>query len=376
MEKWAISAWMIDRREPWTSEEKKECFSSNIRVFQWGALKWVGMIRNSLAKDPKERKILVIDEDADSREIILEPLRWEHYDVRGVSSAEEAQKLMETWVPNIIILDWMIPGVSGIQVLQNVQQQHPHVSCIFISGNSSTESIIEALDSGADDYIVKPFVPLELLARIRTHFRIRDLHAQLLFANERLKELVDIDDLTGLYNMRSLYQRLEFELERGKRFGREVCVIMMDMDYFKTVNDGHDHLFGSFVLSEVGKIIKANTRNIDIPARYGGDEFLVVLMEVDQHGALQFCERLRKAIENRTFCNGNDSINLTTSLGFAITTPGEHITARELVRRADHALYESKYAGRNQTKFYTPETDKVRQLRPKPTPVRKKTAGE
>jgi len=333
------------------------------------------MVRDGAVKDLKERKILVIDDDSDSREIILEPLRWEHFDARGVASGAEALQLMETWVPNIIVLDWMVPGISGIQILQTVQAQHPHVSCIFISGNSSTESIIEALDSGADDYIIKPFVPLELLARIRTHFRIRDLHAQLLFANGRLKELVDTDDLTGLYNMRSLYQRLEFELERGKRFGRDVCVIMMDMDYFKTVNDGHDHLFGSYVLSEVGKIVKANTRNIDIPARYGGDEFLVVLMEVDQRGALLFCERLRKAIESRTFVSGSDSINLTTSLGFAITIPGENIPARELVRRADHALYESKHAGRNQTTFYTPETDKVRQLRPKPTPPRKKVVG-
>jgi len=334
------------------------------------------MVRESATKDPRERKILVIDDDADSRDIILEPLRWEHYDARGVASGQEALSLMETWVPNIIILDWMIPGLSGLQILQTVRSQHPHVSCIFISGNSSTESIIEALDSGSDDYIIKPFVPLELLARIRTHFRIRDLHSQLLFANERLKELVDTDDLTGLYNMRSLYQRLDFELERGKRFGRDVCVAMMDMDYFKTVNDGHDHLFGSYVLSEVGKIIKINTRNIDIPARYGGDEFLVVLMEVDYRGAMLFCERLRKAVESRVFTSGEDTIQLTLSLGFAITVPGENITARELVRRADHALYEAKHAGRNQTRFYTPETDKVRELRPKPVMPRKKVSGE
>ncbi|HEY8269886.1 MAG TPA: diguanylate cyclase [Pseudobdellovibrionaceae bacterium] len=333
------------------------------------------MVRDNLVKSPKERKILVIDDDADSREIILEPLRWEHFDARGVSSGIEALKLMETWVPNIIILDWMIPGISGLQILQTLRAHYPHVSCIFISGNSSTESIIEALDSGSDDYIIKPFVPLELLARIRTHFRIRDLHSQLLLANERLKELVDTDDLTGLFNMRSFYQRLDFELERGKRFGRDVCVVMMDMDYFKTVNDGHDHLFGSYVLSEVGKVIRINTRNIDIPARYGGDEFLVVLMEVDYRGAMHFCERLRNAIAERTFVSGNDSINLTLSLGFAITVQGEDISARELVRRADHALYEAKYAGRNQTRFYTAETDKVRELRPKPVPPTKKPAA-
>lgn len=325
------------------------------------------MVRDFSHKNPKERKILVIDSDPDSREIILEPLRWEQYEAKGVSSGEEAMQLIaDAWIPNVVILDAAIPTISGLQVVHAIRSKYPHVSCLYISSNNSTEAIIEALDSGSDDYIIKPFVPLELLARIRTHFRIRDLHAELLSANQRLVELVDTDDLTGLFNMRSLYQRLEFEMERGKRFGRDVCVIMMDMDYFKTVNDGHDHLFGSFVLSEIGKLIKANTRNIDIPARYGGDEFLVVLTEVENRGAMLFCERLRKSIENHTFVNGEDSIKLTISLGFAITAPGENITATELVRRADHALYEAKHSGRNQTRFYTDETSKIRQLRPKP----------
>lgn len=334
------------------------------------------MVRDVSKKNPRERKILVIDNDPDSREIILQPLRWEHYEARGVSSGEEALTLLsEGWIPCVIILDWMLPGVTGAQLLQVVRAKYPHISCLFISGNNSTESIIEALDSGSDDYIIKPFVPLELLARIRTHFRIRDLHADLMYANQKLVELVDTDDLTGLFNMRSLYQRLEFEIERGKRFGRDVCVIMMDMDYFKTVNDGHDHLFGSYVLSEIGKLIKANTRNIDIPARYGGDEFLVVLTEVDNRGAMLFCERLRKSIENHTFVSGEDSIKLTISLGFAITTPGENISATELVRRADHALYEAKQGGRNQTRFYTDQTSRIRQLRPKPALSRKKAAS-
>nr|BFD58210.1 diguanylate cyclase [Bdellovibrio sp. CKG001]BFD61640.1 diguanylate cyclase [Bdellovibrio sp. HM001]BFD65441.1 diguanylate cyclase [Bdellovibrio sp. HAGR004] len=326
-------------------------------------------------KQPKSRRILVIDDDKDSLEILLEPLRWEGYDARGVTTEAEAHKLIESWIPHIVILDWMAPSMAGLRVLKSVRERLSHVSCVFVSENSSTEAIIEALDSGADDYIVKPFVPLELLARIRSQLRIRDLHEQLLFANEKLKELVDTDDLTGLYNMRSLYQRLDFELERGRRFHRDVCVVMMDMDYFKTVNDGHDHLFGSYVLSEVGKIIRANTRNIDIPARYGGDEFLMVLTETNHAGAMYFCERLRENIEKTTFRNGEDSMKLTASLGFAITVPGENISARELVRRADHALYESKRAGRNRVAFYKPETAPVVELKSAAAMKRRKAAG-
>ncbi|WP_413586157.1 diguanylate cyclase [Bdellovibrio sp. HCB274] len=325
-------------------------------------------------KHPKSRRILVIDDDPDSLEILLEPLRWEGYDARGVTTEVEAHKLIESWIPHVVILDWMAQSMAGLRVLRTIRERLSHVSCVFVSENSHTEAIIEALDSGADDYIVKPFVPLELLARIRSQLRIRDLHEQLLFANEKLKEMVDTDDLTSLYNMRSLYQRLDFEMERAKRFGRDVCVVMMDMDYFKTVNDGHDHLFGSFVLSEVGKIIRACTRNIDIPARYGGDEFLVVLTETNHEGAMHFCERLRENIEKTTFKNGDDSIKLTASLGFAITVPGESISAKELVRRADHALYDAKRRGRNQVCHYHPEENKVVEILP-PALGRKKSAS-
>lgn len=325
-------------------------------------------------KQPKSRRILVIDNDKDSLEIILEPLRWEGYDARGVTSEAEAHRLVDTWVPHVVILDWMTPSMAGLKILRTVRDRLTHVSCVFVSENSSTEAIIEALDSGADDYIVKPFVPLELLARIRSQLRIRDLHEQLLFANEKLKELVDTDDLTGLYNMRSLYQRLDFEMERGRRFQRDVCVVMMDMDYFKTVNDGHDHLFGSYVLSEVGKIIRENTRNVDIPARYGGDEFLVVLTETNHEGTLQFCERLRSTIQKKTFTNGDDSIKLTASIGFAITVPGENITAKELVRRADHALYDAKRGGRNQVCWYKPDVASVVDLK-SAVQNRRKAAG-
>jgi two-component system cell cycle response regulator len=297
------------------------------------------------------RRILVIDQDEQSLGILLEPLRWEGYDSKSDTSLKSALKVARTWQPHIVIMDTPINN-EALKALEIFKRKLPHTSILLISDDSKTESIIAGLDSGADDYIIKPFVPLELLARIRTQLRIRDLSQQLILVNERLKELVDTDDLTGLFNMRSLYQKLEFEIERGKRFHRGVCVIMMDMDCFKSVNDGHDHLFGSYVISEVGKIIKECTRNVDIPARYGGDEFLMVITEVNYEGALHFCERLRKTIENTVFRNGNDSIKLTASIGFAITKPGESVSAKEIVRRADNALYHAKRTGRNRVSSY------------------------
>lgn len=302
--------------------------------------------------EPKDRRILVVDDDSDSLEIIAEALSWEGYQVRKAQSGAEGVDQISTWLPHLVVLDVNMPGMDGVATLAGLRSQQQYVSVMFISGNTNTEAVVAGLDAGADDYIPKPFDPLELLARVRTQLRIKDLNDQLRDANEKLKELVDIDDLTGLFNMRSLYQRLERELNRASRFNRQVCVVMMDMDYFKSVNDGHDHLFGSFVLSEVGKIIRNNIRSIDIGARYGGDEFLMVLTETNREGAYNFCERLRKSIGEYHFASGKDEIDLTTSIGFAITAAGDGSTdARSLVRAADVALYEAKRAGRNCVRF-------------------------
>ena len=307
---------------------------------------------------PKDRRILVVDDDPDSLEIIAEALSWEGYDVNKSQSGSGGVELINSWKPHLVILDVNMPGMDGITTLSGLRSQEQYVSVMFISGNVNTEAVVAGLDSGADDYIPKPFDPLELLARVRTQLRIKDLNDQLRAANEKLKELVDIDDLTGLFNMRSLYQRLEHELDRARRFDRQVCVVMMDMDFFKSVNDGHDHLFGSFVLSEVGKIIRSNIRSIDIGARYGGDEFLMVLTETNKEGANNFCERLRKSIKEYHFVSGNDEIDLTASVGFAITQPGDSTTdGRSLVRAADAALYDAKRSGRNCVRYKELETD-------------------
>ena len=301
---------------------------------------------------PQERKLLIVDDDPDCLEIISEALRWEGYQISTARSGHEALEKLQAESHDLVVLDVNMPGMNGIQTVKGLRRRHNYVSVLFISGNNSSEAVIEGLDAGADDYIAKPFDPLEMLARVRTQLRIKDLNDQLRAANEKLKELVDIDDLTGLFNMRSLYQRLEFEMGRARRFNRQVCVVMMDMDFFKSVNDGHDHLFGSFVLTEVGAIVKKTIRNIDIGARYGGDEFLIVLTEVNKDGALIFCERLRKAISTKLFKSGEDEIHLTASLGFAITSPEDKgLEPRSLVRSADNALYQAKRAGRNCVRF-------------------------
>lgn len=301
----------------------------------------------------KSRRILLIDDDETSRALVAKALEYEGYQVAEAPNGADGLQRIADWKPHLILLDVNMPGLNGLETLSRLRVMNDYVSVIFVSGNSKTEDIMRGLDGGADDYITKPFEVLELLARVRSQLRIKVVHDSLKKANDRLKELIDIDDLTGLFNMRSLYKKLDFELDRARRYNRSVCAIMMDLDKFKRVNDQNDHLFGSFVLGEVGMIIRENIRKVDFAARYGGDEFLVVLTEIALDGAETFANRLRQRIEKHTFKNDLHHIDLTASLGLALVNPTEHeVDARSLVRSADRALYQAKANGRNRVEVF------------------------
>lgn len=312
------------------------------------------------------RKILSVDDDPESLKILRKALEWDGYQVETAASGEEAIRKINEWGPHLVLLDVNMPGLNGLQTLQYLRNCPEYVSTIFVSGESDTEAVVRGLDAGADDYICKPYEPVELLARIRCHLRIKDIRDELRRANARLKELVDRDDLTGLFNMRSLYKKLDLEIDRAARYERQVAVIMMDMDHFKSVNDDADHLFGSFVLSEVGKIIRENMRKVDFAARYGGDEFLIVLTEINLQGALTFANRLKDVISGYDFKTELHSKKLTTSLGLAISSAGDQtIDARNLVRLADTALYQSKDLGRNRIEYFDLAEEEGRHAAPR-----------
>lgn len=301
----------------------------------------------------QQRRILVVDDDASSREIVSKALEYEGYQTRQCENGHEGLKVLHEWSPHLVLLDVNMPGLNGLETLARLRVRDEYVSVIFVSADCQRDDVIRGLDAGADDYVCKPFDVMELMSRVRSQLRIKDLNDSLKRANDRLKELVDIDDLTGLFNMRSLYKRLDFELDRARRYNRSVSAIMMDLDHFKKVNDRHDHLFGSYVLAEVGKIIRANIRKVDFAARYGGDEFLVVLAEINLEGAKTFANRLRTRIAETTFKSDNFSIQLSASLGLALVNPTEvTVDARALVRFADRALYKAKENGRNRVEIY------------------------
>lgn len=305
---------------------------------------------------PTRRRVLIVDDDDVARRLVGKALEFEHYEVEQAASGLEGLRKLDEFRPHLVLLDVNMPGLNGLETLAKLREKDEYTSVVFVSANGKTGDVVAGLEAGADDYVRKPFQVLELLGRVRAQLRIKDLHDSLKKANERLNELIDIDDLTGLFNMRSLYKKLDYELERARRFDRSIGVIMMDLDHFKSVNDRHDHLFGSYVISQVGGVIRDTMRKVDFAARYGGDEYLIALTETNAAGARIFAERLREAIAESTFSNDGHTVKVTASLGLAVAEP-EHLTidARQLVRFADRALYEAKAAGRNRVEVVTVE---------------------
>ena len=293
-------------------------------------------------------KILLVDDDIDNLRFIQRLLEAEGYEVKTANSGQKGLDALDKYRPDLVLLDMNMPGMNGLKTIDLLKRKENTAAVVFVTANSKTPDVVKGLDAGALDYIVKPFSGLEFLARVRAQLRVKSLQDKLREANKKLQGLVEIDDLTGLYNMRSIYEKLDQEIERSRRHGLGLAAIMLDMDNFKNVNDSHDHLFGSHVLTEMGFLIKQNIRNHDFAARYGGDEFLICLTQMTSHGAREFCERLRKIIELHLFKSQSDEMKLTASMGCAVIVDGRSLMdGRSLVRHADHRLYQSKEGGRN-----------------------------
>lgn len=300
----------------------------------------------------KLKRILIVDDDSDNGQLLQEALSSENWQVAFVTSGLDAIEKCNQWSPDLILMDYDMPGLSGLETMTRIRGQHPGTDVLFISANASPQIVSQTLETGADDYLRKPFSMIELFSRVRVRFRLRDLRAQLTEANEKLYELSVKDDLTGLSNMRAIYQKVKELLERCDAEKQVAVGAMIDMDHFKRVNDEHDHLFGSFVLSEMGKILRARVREDEIGARYGGDEFLIVLSGRTDFDVIKRLQELRESVEKYEFVDGADSIRMTISVGAVKYFSKLEISSKEFVRLADHALYEAKKTGRNKIAMF------------------------
>jgi two-component system cell cycle response regulator len=299
-------------------------------------------------------KILAADDDPVWLRMIEAMIREWGDEVIAVRDGDEAWKvLLGPDRPSLAILDWMMPGIDGLELCRRVRHdmEAPYIYVLLLTAKDTKADLIQAFDAGADDYIRKPFDPDELRARLRAAGRIMDLQSALLMAQGELRQQANHDSLTGLLNRGAILEILDRELARAKREDMSVGILLADVDHFKRVNDTYGHAAGDEALKHVGRRLQGAVRTYDLVGRYGGEELLVVLPQCDDVSVMRVAERSREAIA-ATPC-GSDNVSVTISIGAATSRSLGTFDAATLVRAADAALYRAKHAGRNRSERAT-----------------------
>ncbi len=266
--------------------------------------------------------------------------------VTGTSS-RQLKHTLGTREPELILLSIDDAEDPLEKRLNDLQASWPDTPVVTVTEEDRKTTIIRALQAGAVDYLIAPFVEEELVRRVETHLRLHHALQQLQDANRRLQELSVTDALTGLFNRGFFTQSLKAEVKKLSRRNDWLSCILMDIDHFKQVNDRFGHLAGDAVLMQLAAILKELPRETDIAARYGGEEFVLLLPQTDIDGAQILAERLRTRVEQTSFEHGDLTIPITISCG--VHGIQNFLEGPNLLKYADEALYHAKESGRNRT---------------------------
>lgn len=299
-------------------------------------------------------RVLVVDDDPLTLHMVVYRLRQWGHDVVSANDGDSAWELIETDpAPNVAIMDWMMPGMSGLELCTRIRKRVdvPYVYIILLTGRNNPEDLIAGLDAGADDYLTKPFHLGELDARLRAGKRIVDLQNDLISTRETLRIQAMQDPLTQILNHGAILDALLREVDRAHRQHQPVSVILGDLDGFKIVNDTYGHIVGDQILIEVAERMRRCLRSYDSLGRYGGEEFLLVLPNSDADQALGLAERIRLAISNVPFRYKNNELSVTLSQGVTTWREPYPFPLERLIQTADGALYLVKNAGRNGVEY-------------------------
>lgn len=258
-------------------------------------------------------------------------------------------KLLRENPIDLVLCDLNMPGIDGFKFLnlKGSSSEFDDIPVIMLTGQSDVNSKVRGLDVGASDYLVKPCDDAELVARVRVHLKVKHLQDQLRLSNAELERLTRTDPLTGVANRRYFLETLNNEYHRSLRYHRPLSFVMLDIDFFKKVNDTYGHQAGDRALVKVAKVLKRELRMQDFVARYGGEEFAILLPETKDIDAAVAATRCRKNIEVTPIVQNEIRFSVTVSMGLA-SLPNERVNDVEsLIRLADEALYEAKRTGRN-----------------------------
>jgi diguanylate cyclase (GGDEF)-like protein len=320
------------------------------------------LLAASSSQDARGLRILAVDDDPMSLKLLERHLVRAGHHVQCASDGNEALQIALDTNPQVVVADWMMPSLDGIELCKALRR----IECgrdmffLLLTGRGEEDRIVEAFDAGVDDYVVKPFIPKLLIARIKGGQRVIELKekvehdrqtmmkqvAELGLLTRKLRTAAMTDMLTELPNRRYAMRRLEQEWDASVRHNKPLSVIMIDIDHFKQVNDLHGHDVGDVVLKETANTLRNTTRQGEDTARLGGEEFIVVCTNTNLDQAMACAERIRAAVESHTISCGTFQKHVTVSLGVAQRGPG--ITSMSaLIKSADEAVYLAKDAGRN-----------------------------
>lgn len=291
------------------------------------------------------RKILIIDDSKLNVRLLTDILENEGYTVHYTFNGNSIVKLVHEIKPDAILSDIVMPGIDGFEVCRLLKSdfQTEDIPIIMITARTDSRDIKKALGMGAFDYIKKPFDEIEVIARVQSAIRYK-IH------EDKLKEMAMKDGLTGLYNHALLIELFEKEYKKQTRKNGNISFVMIDIDYFKKINDTYGHIAGDEVLKELSYLISKNLRSYDIAGRYGGEEFSLVFSEVSEKDIFNICNSIREIIEKNPFKIAGQDINITVSVGICFKSSNNDTNSGEMIRLADEELYKAKKDGRNNVK--------------------------
>ena len=278
-------------------------------------------------------KILIIDDNPGDLDFLVELL--DDFDIRTVIDGQSGLDAVKEETPDLILLDINMPDMNGFEVCRRLKEneESSSIPIIFLSARNDADNIVKGFEMGGVDYITKPYLPKEVLARIKTHLRLcKAIHT--------LDTLANIDELTGIANRRNFFSRANIYLEEAENREEPLHIFILDLDNFKSINDTYGHAVGDTIIKDFVEIINTNVPNIKTFARLGGDEFVLILTNISAHEARQQLNNMRMLVEKSHF-RPHNSAHYTVSIGMA-TQMRHELSIDPLLLRADINLYKAK----------------------------------
>ncbi len=290
------------------------------------------------------KRVLLVDDSKTMRLNMRRMLNLMNLTVDEVENGQQALDRLEEQKYDLLLLDYEMPELDGIQTLQQLRCHHSklRLPVIAISAMEQQETVVLFLKAGANDFINKPFSREEFLVRVNNQLDMLD-------AAQRIERLAITDPLTGLYNRNFLYEMLPLMIAEAHRYEKPLSLIILDVDHFKQFNDTWGHDVGDLVLKHVAKLLQNNIRSADIPCRYGGEEFVIVLPDTHLENAVRAAEKIRNVVEDTPLVLEDQPEPLRVTLSLGVAELKKEDTLDTLIRRADQALYAAKRGGRNRT---------------------------